>query len=85
MAVAASVRGGLRDGGVGPRPLAAAAPVRVLDLRPDAAVDHADQVCRLNEDKDGQNSLLLVTLFTDEDFRISTGLKVFCSLLSTDL
>lgn len=85
VAVAASVRGGFRDGGVGPGPLAAAAPVRVLDLRPDAAVDHADQVCRLNRDKNGQNSILLVTLFTDEDVRILTGLKVFHLLLSIDL
>lgn len=59
VAVAASVRGGVRDGG---RPLAivrhfdiaGAAAVRVIDLRPDAAVHHADQVCGLRGENEDQ-------------------------------
>lgn len=56
VAVAAGVGGGVRDGG---RPLvvvrhfdvAGAAAVRVVDLRPDAAVHHADQVCGLSGER----------------------------------
>lgn len=60
VAVTASVGGGVRDRG---RSLAVvrhfdvtgAAPVRVLDFGPDAAVHHADQVCGLHRDAGGQS------------------------------
>lgn len=67
LTAAAAVGRGVRDGG---RPLAVvrgfgvagAAAIRVVDLRPDAAVHHADQVCGLSGEARGQKVALLMCL-----------------------
>lgn len=59
VAVIPSICGGIRDGGCSVSvvchfDVTGAAPIRVLDFCPDAAVHHADQVCGLDKDKKTQ-------------------------------